>query len=143
MMEPKTQHNNQNKTQPTTKSVDEYIQAIQNEGHKKDAEQLVEIFSRLTGESPVMWGPSIVGFGSYHYKYESGREGDSPKLAFAARKQAMTLYGLIFYDKSHENNKLLDELGPHKSGKVCLYIKSLADINIKVLEKMITNSYGS
>jgi hypothetical protein len=96
--------------------------------------------ARATGDEPVMWGPSIIGFGSRHYVYESGREGDTPLVAFSARKQALTIYGL-FPAPDHENVALASTLGPHTHGKSCLYIKDLNVIDIGVLTAMITQAY--
>lgn len=133
----------ENKTQKNNSSVKDFINAIENEARKQDCIQLLEIFKVCTGEEPVMWGSSIVGYGSYHYKYQSGREGDSLRVGFSPRKQALTIYGLVMYDLMHTNNELLKKLGPHKVGKGCLYIKSLKDIDIETLKQMITNAFLS
>jgi Domain of unknown function (DU1801) len=92
------------------------------------------------GEKPKMWGPSIIGFGSYHYKYESGREGDMPVIAFSPRKSATVLYGMIGFD---EAAPLLAKLGKHRTGKGCLYIKNLADVDQHVLEALAVNSLAA
>ena len=132
-----------NKTRPTSAPVSKYINAIENTSQQSDSLRLIQIMSEVTKEEPVMWGPSIVGFGSYHYKYDSGRQGDSLKVGFAARKQTLTIYGLVMYDTTHANNKLLEKLGPHKTGKGCLYIKKLSDIDETVLRQMIANGYNT
>ena len=94
----------------------------------------------VTGTEPAMWGPSIVGFDSYHYRYESGREGDMPILGFAPRKAANVLYGAIGFDGAEE---LLATLGKHTTGKGCLYIKRLADVDLKVLETLVTRAVAA
>ncbi len=127
-----------NKTQPTAEKVTAFLLAIQDEGKRNDCRKLIDIMGDITGEGPVMWGASIVGFGSLHYKYPSGREGDTPLLSFSPRKQAITLYGVIFYDN---NRGLLGELGPHKTGKGCMYIKALSDIKLDVLIRMMKSAY--
>lgn len=132
-----------NKTQPTSLSVQDYIESIANEERKQDAKMLLGIMQSVTGAEPVLWGPSIVGFGSYHYAYATGREGDAPKVAFSARKQALTVYGIVFYDTNEEENvHLLTKLGPHKTGKGCLYISALNKVDLDVLRLMIANAYS-
>lgn len=130
-----------NKTQANDGSVNEYVDAIIDTKRRAEVASLIQLMSETTKQAPVMWGPSIVGFGSYHYTYASGREGDAPRVALSSRKQAITVYGLVFYDTTHANNALLQKLGPHKTGKGCLYIKSLKDIDLAVLKQMIANSY--
>lgn len=127
---------NENKTKATDASVEDYITGLGNELRQSDARQLIEIMQSATGEKPTMWGSSMVGFGSYHYKYDSGREGDMMRVGFAARKPAVVLYGLTIADPNHPNHQLLDELGPHKTGKGCIYIKSMSDIDHAVLKRM-------
>lgn len=131
----------ENKTKPTDYSVKAYLNSIIDQQKRNDAEIIVDLIGRITKKEPVMWGSSIVGFGSYHYKYASGREGDTPIIALSARKQALVLYGLVFYDEFSNNNKLLSQLGVYKAGKGCLYIKSLHDVDIKILEEMIENAF--
>jgi len=124
----------ENKTQPTTRSVGAFIDALADEGRRADAKKLVKMMRDATGEKPALWGPSIIGFGSYHYVYESGREGDMPIVGFSPRKAATVLYlmpGLA------DMGPLLAKLGKHTTGKGCLYIKKLADVDTKVLEKVI------
>lgn len=126
-----------NKTTETTVSVTGFLQAVPDETRRKDGLQLMDIMEQLTGFKPKMWGPSIVGFGSYHYKYDSGHEGDAPLAAFSPRKEALVLYLSTQYD---EKQVLLQQLGKHKTGKGCLYIKKLSDVDIPVLKKMILQS---
>jgi hypothetical protein len=132
-----------NKTTPTDESVRAYIDRIENRQQRADAESLVAIMSAATGEPAVMWGTSIVGFGSHHYVYESGREGDTPTVAFSARKKALVLYGVARYAVDESANEiLLNDLGPHEMGKGCLYIASLQDVDTAVLKRMIVNAYS-
>lgn len=133
----------ENKTKPTEMSVNDYITAIASESQRDDARVLLEIMQTITGQKPVMWGTSIVGFGQYHYKYASGREGDSIKVGFSARKNALTVYCLGFYSGDTENSVLLEKLGKYKAGKGCLYIKSLADVDLEILKQMISNAFDS
>lgn len=123
-----------NKTTETKESVTDFINAIKDEAKRKDAFALVQLLKQQTGLAPKMWGPSIVGFGSYHYKYDSGREGDSPLVGFAPRATALTLY----LSGSFEGREaLLQKLGTHKTEKGCLYIKKLEDVDTAVLQEMI------
>ena len=125
-----------NKTTETLINVTEFINAVNDEVKRKDSLTLIEAIKKLTGLEPKMWGPSIVGFGSYHYKYDSGHEGDSPLVGFSPRASALTLYLSGRFEKREE---LLQKLGTHKTDKGCIYIKRLEDINIETLQKMITN----
>src|SRR5690348_3541222 len=120
----------ENKTKATKVSVSAVIDAITDEGRRADAKVLVKLMQKAAGEKPKMWGPSIIGFGSYHYTYDSGREGDMPVVAFSPRKTATVLYGLSGAEA------LLGKLGKHTRGKGCVYIKKLADVDQKVLETM-------
>lgn len=126
------------RNQPTELSVSQYLKAIEDVPRRKDAKQFAKIAAEVTGEKPVMWGTGIVGFGNYHYVYASGREGDTAAVGFAARKNALAVYGLRDHD---ENLELLKQLGPHGSGKGCLYIKDLGAVNTAVLKKMIKTAY--
>ena len=128
----------ENKTKPTDVSVDEFIDTAA-EPRRSEARRVVAIMREVTGVEPVMWGPSMIGFGSYHYKYESGREGDMLQVGFSPRKAAFVFYGLVFYDENEPNNQLLEKLGPHTRGKGCLYIKKLSDIDESILRMMIRN----
>ncbi|WP_026730313.1 DUF1801 domain-containing protein [Flavobacterium denitrificans] len=123
-----------NKTTETTNSVADFINTVENETKRKDAFQLLSIIQELTGFEPKMWGPSIIGFGSYHYKYDSGHEGDAPLAGFSPRKTAMTVY---FYLPEENREELLSKLGKHTSSKACIYIKKLTDIDIEILKKII------
>jgi hypothetical protein len=129
-----------NKTKPTKVSVTKFIGKLRDPNRRTDAKTLVEMMQRATGEKPRMWGPSIVGFGSYHYKYESGREGDMPLIAFSPRKAATVLYNMTGFGDSA---RLLAKLGKHTTGKGCLYIKRLADVDQKVLEAMVAESVAA
>lgn len=126
-----------NKTKPTKISVAEFIDAIADQSRSADAKALVKLMQKAAGEKPKMWGASIIGFGSYHYTYDSGREGDMPVIAFSPRKAATVLYGLS------ESEALLPKLGKHTRGKGCLYIKKLADVDQKVLEAMAVKSVAA
>ncbi|KAF2509537.1 DUF1801 domain-containing protein [Flavobacterium zhairuonense] len=123
-----------NKTTETTNSVTDFINAVENEQKRKDAFQLLSIIQELTGFEPKMWGPSIIGFGSYHYKYDSGHEGDAPLAGFSPRKAAMTVY---FYLPEDKREELLSKLGKHTSSKACIYVKKLADIDVEILKNII------
>lgn len=125
-----------NKTTETNISVADFINAVKDETKRKDSFNLVALIKKQTGLEPKMWGPSIVGFGSYHYKYESGHEGDNPLIGFSPRAAAITLYLSGHFEKREE---LLEKLGKHKTDKACIYVKKLEDINIETLQKMITN----
>lgn len=125
------------KTKPTEVSARSYIAAITNEEQRSDAQKVIALMRKVTRKEPVMWGPSIVGFGSYHYKYASGHEGDSALAAFAVRGRDLNVYIAAEFEGRDE---LLAKLGKHKTGKVCLYIRRLADVDLKVLEKLVTRS---
>ena len=125
------------KTRATEKSVSAFIDAVPNETRKADAKALLAMMKRVTGEEPKMWGPSIVGFGSYHYKYASGREGDWFLTGFAPRKQALTVYIMAGFD---DYEALMARLGKHTTGKSCLYIKRLDDIDLDVLRELVRRS---
>jgi hypothetical protein len=130
----------QNQTQPTKLSVAAFIDALTDETRKADAKVLVKLMQSATGEKPAMWGPSIIGFGSRHYKYESGREGDTPIVGFSPRKAATVLYSTIGFSGS---DAFLARLGKHSTGKGCLYIKKLADVDQKVLAEMVVKSVAA
>jgi len=127
----------ENKTKPTKSSVVAFIDAVTNPVRREDAKALVKLMQSAAGEEPKMWGSSIVGFGSYHYKYESGREGDMPVIAFAPRNSATVLYGLTNFDGAAA---LLAKLGNHTTGKGCVYIKKLADVDQHVLKALVVKS---
>jgi hypothetical protein len=131
---------NENKTRPTKVKVKEFLNTIEHPTRKKDGFELLKIMKEITNEKPVMWGLSIVGFGSYHYKYASGREGDMPLTGFSPRKANLTLYIMPGFEKLDD---LLAKLGKHKIGKSCLYINKLADVDIEVLKQIIQRSLDS
>ena len=122
----------QTKTQVTERSVDDFLAAIPTDTKRSDAMALCETMARASGEEPRMWGPGIIGFGLNRYRYESGREGEICKIGFSPRREALVLYGLGVQD-----NPLLEGLGKHTTGKGCLYIKRLSDVNLPVLATMI------
>jgi hypothetical protein len=136
-----------NKTNETEIIVNDFLDSfVDNEQKKADSHKLIELMRSWSGFEPKMWGPTIIGFGSYHYKYASGHEGDAPIIAFSPRKAEFSLY---VYSPCEENDLLLKELGKFKMGKSCIYVKKLADINLEVLEKMckismeyVKNEYG-
>ena len=115
----------------------EFIAAVPDAAKRADATALLALMQRITGEPPVMWGPSIVGFGSYHYRYDSGREGDSPIVGFSPRKTSLVLYIVTGFSGAEA---LLGKLGTHSIGKSCLYIKRLADVDMATLETLIRTS---
>ncbi|MBP9880443.1 MAG: DUF1801 domain-containing protein [Chitinophagales bacterium] len=123
-----------NKTTVTTQSVDDFIESFVDSNQKKqDSYQLIKLMQQWSGFEAQMWGPSIIGFGSYHYKYASGHEGDAPMIAFSPRKAAISLYVFV---ANEENKHLLNNLGEFKIGKACMYIKTLSDIDINVLQTL-------
>jgi hypothetical protein len=126
-----------NKTIPTKVSVAAFIQALTEPAQRADAKLLAGLMKRATGEKPKMWGPSIIGFGTLHYRYESGREGDTVLVGFSPRRSAIVLYGVT---GSEGAKALLAKLGKHTSGKGCLYIKKLSDVDQKVLEQLVVDS---
>jgi len=130
----------ENKTKATDASVESYLAAIDDESRRRDCEALANLMTKATKQPPKMWGTSIVGCGSYHYKYESGREGDSPLAGFASRKGDISLY-LVMDFPGHE--QLLSQLGKHKLGRGCLYIRRLSDVDLHTLEQLIVGSIGA
>jgi hypothetical protein len=129
-----------NKTKPTKLSVAAFIEALTDETRRADAKTLVRLMQGATGEKPTMWGPSIIGFGSHHYTYESGREGDMPLAGFSPRKAATVLYGMTGFS---ESQVLLAKLGKHTVGGGCVYIKKLADVDQKVLKALVVKSVAA
>jgi hypothetical protein len=127
-----------NKTKPTELSVAAFIDAIEDPIKRADAKALAKLMQDAAGEKPKMWGPSIIGFGSYHYRYDSGREGDMPLISFSPRKTATVLYNVI-----ESSEALLAKLGKHTTGKGCLYIKTLADVDQQVLKAMVVKSLAT
>ena len=128
----------ENKTQKTGVSAEEFIASVENKRRREDGLTLLEMMREITGLDPEMWGPSIIGFGDYHYKYESGREGDMLLTGFSPRKQSLSLYimaGFASYDD------LLGRLGKHRKGASCLYINKLADVDMEVLRELVRESF--
>ena len=122
------------KTKPTNQSVKEFLNEIPEPERRADCFAIAKIMEEITGEKPKMWGPSIVGFGTYHYKYASGREGDWPMMGFSPRKRDLTLYIMMGFERHAD---LMEKLGKHSTGKSCLYIKRLSDVHIPTLKKLI------
>jgi len=122
------------KTKPTNESVKDFLNEISDEARRADCFAVAKIMEEISGEKPKMWGPSIVGFGSYHYKYASGREGDWPMMGFSPRKKDLTLYIMMGFEKHAD---LMEKLGKHSTSKSCLYIKRLSDVHIPTLKKLI------
>ena len=126
------------KTKKTKASVTAFLDKITDEQRRKDCQTVLDLMKQATGEEPKMWGSSIVGFGTYHYRYASGREGDWPMIAFSPRKTDLTLYIAPGFQKKFES--LMAKLGKYKTGVSCLYIKKLDDVEIPVLKKLIAKS---
>lgn len=127
----------ENKTVPTAVDPNIYVATIENAVRRQDAETLLSFFERLTGHRPKMWGPTMIGFGEYHYVYDSGREGDMFLAGFAPRKTETVVYLMGSFP---EQAALLEKLGKHRMGKACLYIKKLADVDMQVLEELTIRS---
>jgi hypothetical protein len=125
------------KTKVNAASPAKFIDAIADEGRREECRALAKLMKKVTGSAPKMWGPSIVGFGSYHYKYASGREADWPLAGFSPRKQNLTLYITAGFDGYGE---LLGKLGKHKTGKACLYINRLEDVDLATLKELVRRS---
>ena len=130
----------ENKTKAREASVSAFVGSIKDPGQQKDAKTLVKWMEQLSGEKAKMWGTAIIGVGSHHFKYDSGREGDMPVIAFSPRKSATVLYSLMGYSGSEP---LLAKLGKHTTGKGCLYIKKLADVDEQVLKDLMANSLAA
>ncbi|MEO9893259.1 DUF1801 domain-containing protein [Aurantibacter sp.] len=127
-----------NKTTQTEVDVIDFINAyVDNDQKKAESFKLIELMKEWSRFEPKMWGPTIIGFGSYHYKYKSGHEGDAPLLAFSPRKAQFSLY---IYSKTEQSDALLKDFGKFKMGKACIYIKKLADIDLSILEKLCTTT---
>lgn len=124
------------KTTETTQSVDAFVKKLDDKQRQADCFAIVETMKKASGFEPKMWGPAIIGFGSYHYVYESGHEGDAPLVGFSPRKTAFALYIANFDGKEG----LLEKFGKHKTAKACVYIKKLADIDVNVLKKLVAGS---
>ncbi len=126
-----------NKTQKNTASVQDFLNSVEDERKREDSFTILELMRDLTGHEPVMWGASLVGFGTYHYKYESGREGDFFLVGFSPRKANLTLYIMAGFS---EYESLMEKLGKYKTGKSCLYIKRLEDVDLPTLKELIKRS---
>lgn len=124
----------------TDDDVREFLDRVQHPVRRRDADTLLELMTRATGQSARMWGSSIIGFGTYHYKYASGREGDAPTAGFSPRKAATTIY---LADGIGAHPELLERLGPHTTGVGCLYVKDLAQVDLAVLEELVSSSYSA
>jgi len=129
---------NQNKTQITDASVDNFLDQIKDEQKRKDSFEVKALMEAITGEPAKMWGSAIIGFGTYHYKYDSGREGDFMKTGFSPRAQNISIYIMTGFERHDE---LVQKLGKYKVGKSCLYVKKLDDIDIEVLKELVSSSY--
>ncbi len=129
-------------TKATGKSVKAFLAGVQDEQRRSDAQVFLDLMAKVTGEQPRMWGDSIVGFGEYHYKYASGHEGDTCLTGFSPRKNEFSLYltGTYFPGMDEKRDKLLEKLGKHRMGKACLYVKRVSDIDLEVLEELVTMS---
>lgn len=125
------------KTKETDSSVIEFIENVDNPKKREDAYKLLDIFTETSGFKAKMWGPSIIGFGSYHYKYASGHEGDAPLAGFSPRKAKISLY---FSPEDTKRKELLQNFGKHTTGKACVYVNKVADIDVEILKEMIKSS---
>ena len=130
---------NSNQTTQTEESVYDFLEKVPDQNKRDDCKVIIEMMKKVTGLPPKMWGPSIIGFGTYHYKYESGREGDMLKIGFSPRKQNITLYIMPGFDRYDD---IMKTLGKHRIGKSCLYIKGLSDVNKVQLLSLIEESYS-
>lgn len=125
------------KTKATKVRVDKFIKSVPDKQKQEDSYKLIDMMKKITKAEPVMWGPSIIGFGKYHYKYESGHEGDICITGFSPRKAAISIYVMCGLER---NRELLKKLGKHKAAKACLYVKRLEDIDMKVLKELVVES---
>lgn len=123
-----------NKTQPTEQSVESFLDSVEDEQKRADSYTLLKLIGEITGDKPVMWGSSIVGFGTYHYKYASGREGEFMVTGFSPRKRNLTIYIMPGFDQYAQ---MLSRLGKYKTGRSCLYVNKLADIDVDVLRELL------
>ncbi|GAA1736686.1 DUF1801 domain-containing protein [Aeromicrobium alkaliterrae] len=128
------------KTRPTEVAVEEFVASVADETTRADCAALIEVMTRASGAAPVMWGPSIIGFGSYHYRYASGREGDAAVIGFSPRVGKLSLY---LNDGTDQHAEALARLGRHSTTQVCLHVKRLADVDLDVLEEILRTSYAS
>ncbi len=128
-----------NKTTETQRSVDDFIASVENEGQRDDSYKLIRIMQEVSGHEPKMWGPSIIGFGRYHYRYASGHEGDAPLIGFSPRKAAISLY---VHTGLEDHKELLNGFGKFKMAKACIYIKKLSDVNEAKLKAIMKKTIG-
>jgi len=128
----------ENKTAPTAVAVEEFLASVEHPGRRADGFELLELMRGITGQAAIMWGPSIVGFGSYHYRYATGREGDAAAVGFSPRRANLALYGLTY---GPDAKRLLPALGKHKTGVSCLYINRLDDVDRGVLAELVRSGY--
>ncbi len=126
------------KTKATARSVADFMTSVDNPVRRADAEQMITLMERVTGEPATMWGPSIIGFGQYHYRYESGHEGDMCRIGFSPRKPNLVLYVAAYEGR----DAYLARLGKHKTGKGCIYVNKLADVDMAVLEKLVRDGWA-
>lgn len=126
------------KTTVNDADVRQFLETVDHEKRRADSFVVLELMKSVTGKEPKMWGSSIIGFDQYHYKYESGREGDFLKIGFSPRKQSLTLYIMSGFDRYE---KLMAQLGKYKTGKSCLYVKKLEDVDLEVLQQLMAESY--
>lgn len=125
------------KTKPNDASVEDFLKSIKDKKKREDSFAILELMKEITKAAPKMWGPSIVGFGNYHYKYESGRESDMFLVGFSPRKQSLTIYIMPGFDRYQE---LMNKLGKYKTGKACLYIRKLEDVDVPTLKELVRQS---
>ena len=128
-----------NKTGPTKENVIDFINSVENETRRKDGFFILDMMNRITKLKPTMWGPSAIGYGYYQYKYESGHGGEACLITFSPRRQHLVLYVLNNFKNQQE---MLDKLGKHRTGQICLYINKLADVDLKILEKIVASAYN-
>lgn len=130
------------KTKPTERTAEDFIDCVDDPVRREDARRLDAMMRRVSGEKPRMWGPSIVGYGEYHYRYDSGHEGDAPRIGFSPRKSELVLYLMGSYiDRQAEADALFARLGKHRMGKSCLYIRRLEQVDVDVLEQIAALSW--
>ncbi len=125
------------KTKPTKASVSQFLKGVEDDQKRRDAREILALMKEITGKRPKLWGTSIVGFGTYHYKYQSGREGDWPVTGFSPRKQNLAIYIMPGFSRYPS---LMKKLGKYKTGKSCLYLKKLEDVDLKVLRQLVSQS---
>ena len=133
---------NSPKTIPTSSSVTDFLNNVENDRRRTDGFELLKIMKEITKEKPVLWGSSIVGFGLYHYKYKTGREGDTFMVGFSPRKKSLSVYLSVYLKQGiSQYNSLFEKLGKHKLGKACLYINKLEDVDIGILREIISRAF--